>query len=121
LMFEAKAYCGRNYYGHNCSVACMARNDSRGHYSCHPTNGSKICFAGWIGENCIVKRNQCSGVTCRNGGTCQNLINMFSCDAQPASRAAFVRLRSMNVWTLPSANTASVSTHLVHSSALVFK
>lgn len=64
------AHCPENFFGSNCSVECVARNDSLGHFTCN-SQGKKLCLLGYCGSNCSVECNECEAVTCRNGGTCR--------------------------------------------------
>lgn len=51
--------CDPNFYGSNCSIACVPRNDSQGHYTCN-SNGQKVCNAGWIDPfySCTTRKLQ---------------------------------------------------------------
>ena len=39
--------CVQHFYRADCSQYCLARNDNSGHYTCNPTDGSKICNSGY--------------------------------------------------------------------------
>jgi len=44
-----KLYCDANYYSSACSVYCVAQDsDTRGHYTCDPVTGSRICRPGML-------------------------------------------------------------------------
>ncbi len=56
--------CLPDYYGPECSVYCVPRNDSIGHYTCNETDGAKICLPDYYGPECsvyCVPRNDSSG------------------------------------------------------------
>src|SRR4051812_46666419 len=36
-------------------------------------------FKGYEGANCAVRTNNCAPQPCVNGGTCQNLLNGYTC------------------------------------------
>ena len=50
-------FCKVNYYPtNNCSVLCVARNDSEGHYTCDPFTGNRVCLEGYkdASTNCVT-------------------------------------------------------------------
>ena len=38
------------------------------------------CQPGYTGSACDVEIDECASDPCINGGTCSDLVNMFSCD-----------------------------------------
>ncbi|CAH1802880.1 unnamed protein product, partial [Owenia fusiformis] len=44
--------CDANFYGPNCLVFC---DSSLGNYNCDSSNGDKVCFEGWEGDDCSVR------------------------------------------------------------------
>ena len=46
VKLQLELYCAKNYYGPSCSVECIPRDDSSGHYTCD-NQGRKV--AGDIG------------------------------------------------------------------------
>lgn len=50
-----RAICQTNYYGSTCTVFCIGRDDSTGHYSCN-SNGDRVCLPGWsdLPNNCLT-------------------------------------------------------------------
>ncbi|XP_035829407.1 protein jagged-1 [Aplysia californica] len=80
LTLELRVFCSRDHYGGNCSVHCKAQNSNiHGHYYCDGNTGAKICNPGWEGPNCNKNINDCRGVLCQNGGTCNDRLNSFTC------------------------------------------
>lgn len=51
VKLELELYCAKNYYGPSCSVECIPRDDSSGHYTCD-NQGRKICRRHWYGSSC---------------------------------------------------------------------
>ena len=41
-----RVQCTGDFYGSNCAINPVARDDSRGHYRCG-SNGETICLSGW--------------------------------------------------------------------------
>ncbi|CAH1802514.1 unnamed protein product [Owenia fusiformis] len=68
--------CQDGYYGPTCSVRCKADESSceRGHYTCHPTTGEKLCEQNWgPPNNCTVKSpNIANDPECPDAGNCRN-------------------------------------------------
>lgn len=44
--------CRQNYYGPMCSLYCVPRDSTLGHYTCDPVTGSRVCGPGWSGTRC---------------------------------------------------------------------
>lgn len=46
--------CAPNFFGADCSMSCENRNDSLGHFTCEPVNGTRECLEGYmnVGTNC---------------------------------------------------------------------
>ena len=42
------------------------------------------CSAGYTGLLCEADVNECLSTPCLNGGTCNNLLNKFSCRCPPS-------------------------------------
>ncbi len=64
LQLSYRVICTSDYYGPNCSVYCVPRDDSSGHYTCNQTDGSRICTSHFYGPDCsvyCVPRNDSSG------------------------------------------------------------
>lgn len=51
LNYSYAVNCLPGYYGNRCSGTCTPRQDSNGHYTCHPRLGRQ-CLDGWTGEYC---------------------------------------------------------------------
>ena len=43
---EFRVACATNFYGSDCTIMCVPRDDSTGHYSCSDT-GQKVCLDGY--------------------------------------------------------------------------
>ncbi|CAH1777875.1 unnamed protein product, partial [Owenia fusiformis] len=102
--------CPPNYYGPRCEVYCLAADDcDRGHYTCDPNSGAKICRNGWDRPewNCTLRTvppvvdqecppepcvyGQCHNGTCccdanHTGQRCE--IPITSCTSQPCLNGA---------------------------------
>ena len=44
--------CHTGWYGVNCTVRCVPRSDTQGHYNCSD-QGQKLCHQDWHGSNCM--------------------------------------------------------------------
>ena len=51
MKLDLELYCDKDYYGPSCSVNCVPRDDSSGHYTCDNL-GNKICLQHWEGPSC---------------------------------------------------------------------
>lgn len=51
MKLDLELYCDKDYYGPSCSVRCVPRDDSSGHYTCDNL-GNKICLQHWEGPSC---------------------------------------------------------------------
>lgn len=51
ITLDLEVYCDKNFYGDSCTVKCIPRDDSSGHYTCDHL-GRKICRHGWYGSSC---------------------------------------------------------------------
>ena len=51
VKLQLELYCAKNYYGPSCSVECIPRDDSSGHYTCD-NQGRKVCRRHWYGGSC---------------------------------------------------------------------
>ena len=51
IALDLELYCDRNFYGPSCSVKCVPRDDSSGHYTCDKL-GRKVCRPDWYGASC---------------------------------------------------------------------
>ena len=51
LALDLELSCDGNYYGSSCSVKCVPRDDSSGHYNCD-NQGRKVCRPHWFGKSC---------------------------------------------------------------------
>ncbi|KAL9975607.1 hypothetical protein ACROYT_G012788 [Oculina patagonica] len=51
VTLDLELYCDANYYGPRCSVKCVPRDDSSGHYTCD-SQGRKVCRRHWYGNSC---------------------------------------------------------------------
>lgn len=51
-------------------------------YNCTNVQGDYICYChpGFSNKNCFTNINECSSVTCHNGGTCIDGINSYTCN-----------------------------------------
>ena len=59
VKLQVEVYCDKNYYGSSCSLKCVPRDDSSGHYTCD-NQGRKVCRQHWYGSSCTrwcVPRN----------------------------------------------------------------
>ncbi len=54
LQLSYQVICLADYYGPECSVYCVPRDDSIGHFKCDETNGIKICLPDYYGPECSV-------------------------------------------------------------------
>lgn len=54
MVLRYSVQCNRDYYGPQCTTYCIARDDSRGHYTCNLQTGSKVCRSGWYGSDCLT-------------------------------------------------------------------
>ncbi|XP_067685384.1 uncharacterized protein [Haliotis asinina] len=80
LEIAVRAYCDPDWYGSACERYCKATPD-HSHYTCHQHTGAKMCFEGWMGDNCSQDIDECteSGQICQNGGSCTNTHGSFEC------------------------------------------
>uniref|UniRef100_A0A7M5U5P2 EGF-like domain-containing protein n=1 Tax=Clytia hemisphaerica TaxID=252671 RepID=A0A7M5U5P2_9CNID len=82
LTFAIRAYCATHFHDVDCNTKCIPADDSiKGHYTCHPKDGAKMCKKGWSGHNCLQAR-------CKEGcnvpyATCSQ---PFGCDCKPGWR-----------------------------------
>ena len=51
ITFSYRVVCEQNYYGDSCSMYCLPRDDSNGHYTCD-SSGTRVCLPGWKGSFC---------------------------------------------------------------------
>ncbi|XP_033126303.1 delta-like protein 1 [Anneissia japonica] len=79
MEIKYRAGCKTGYYGKNCITYCVSRNDERGHYTCNPVTGGKVCGEGWEGPNCDHDYNECLSEPCLNNGTCDHGKNHYTC------------------------------------------
>lgn len=51
-----------NYYGQNCDVFCLPKDNENGHYSCNTATGAKECLAGYYNpdSNCTCTTSTCN-------------------------------------------------------------
>ncbi|XP_076447761.1 uncharacterized protein LOC143284711 [Babylonia areolata] len=77
---EVEIYeCQNGYYGEGCQEHC----GSGCRYGwCDKTNGHCECKLGWTGEKCD-DIDECHSNPCRNGGTCRDGVNSYTCDCLP--------------------------------------
>ncbi len=54
LQLSYQVICLPDYYGPECSVYCVPRDDSIGHYTCDETDGTKICLPDYYGPECSI-------------------------------------------------------------------
>ena len=103
-MVELTAWCGPNYYGPSCSVQCSPQDsDARGHYTCHPSTGARLCRPGYAGARCTENIDECASQPCQHGATCQDRVDGYQCSCAPGyegTRAAGfpVDLNSRETW-----------------------
>jgi len=85
LTVNISSWCEDDYYGPSCIVHCQGRSDSRGHYTCDPASGSKVCMAGWedVSTNCLVLSDDCLSAPCQNGATCIDGNRFYTCVCLP--------------------------------------
>ncbi|XP_038045991.1 protein jagged-1-like [Patiria miniata] len=81
--FEVRVYCDSYYFGSDCSVYCIPRDDQYGHYRCDTNTGAKICYSGWEGTTCNIDVDDCASTPCKNGGTCHDHVAYFTCACPP--------------------------------------
>jgi jagged-like protein len=55
IKYRIRVQCMPNYYNATCTKLCRPRDDRFGHYSCD-NNGNKVCLQGWIGQNCMSRK-----------------------------------------------------------------
>lgn len=55
------------------NAKCKKDSSVKGGYSCYP------CPRGWTGRNCSVNVDDCERNLCRNGATCQDLLDGYKC------------------------------------------
>ncbi|XP_013416828.1 uncharacterized protein LOC106178257 [Lingula anatina] len=81
LVVEVHVSCDEDWYGSDCATLCQPRNDTAGHYTCHPVTGKKICLPGWRNStnNCVDIKNDCKNEPCSRGAQCINLPSGFRC------------------------------------------
>jgi len=57
--------CLPDYYGVNCETFCTPRNNTSGHYSCNPDDGSRICLPRYAGlPDCLSCETNYFGDSC---------------------------------------------------------
>ena len=54
LTYAFRIVCLEPFYGPECDTVCFGRDDSSGHFSCSPEDGSIVCLPGYRNEttNC---------------------------------------------------------------------
>ncbi|TSN39348.1 Delta-like protein C [Bagarius yarrelli] len=55
-----------------CKNDATCTNTGQGSYTC-------TCKPGFSGTNCEIETNECSSNPCRNGGSCNDMVNDYSC------------------------------------------
>ncbi|XP_030008652.1 delta-like protein C [Sphaeramia orbicularis] len=55
-----------------CQNDATCTNTGQGSYTC-------TCRPGFTGKNCEIETNECDSNTCKNGGSCNDLVNDYSC------------------------------------------
>ncbi|GFN84472.1 neurogenic locus notch homolog protein 1-like [Plakobranchus ocellatus] len=64
------------HYGPDCLKRCLPEIGD--HYGC-TSSGDKACHSGWAGLDCDINIDDCLGVLCKHGGSCQDLVNDYEC------------------------------------------
>lgn len=91
ITFSYRVVCEQNYYGDSCSMYCLPRDDSNGHYTCD-SSGTRVCLPGWKGSFCteVVCREGCHPTygSCVTPNTCDCAsgwkgANCTQCRKQP--------------------------------------
>ena len=57
IRLSFRVQCTANFFGSNCAILCVARDDSGGHFTCG-NSGERICLSGWSdpGGNCLTRK-----------------------------------------------------------------
>ncbi len=61
LTYAFRVTCDMTFFGPECNTVCIGRNESSGHFSCNPEDGSIVCLAGYRNEtlNCATVEGCC--------------------------------------------------------------
>lgn len=79
LRVRVKTECEDNFFGPNCDVHCIPRDDVAGHYTCD-MQGDRVCLPGYceeVGNSCSEECDECADSPCLNGGNC--IVSEFFC------------------------------------------
>lgn len=80
LVLNVRVYCEVNYYTIRCDKYCKATDGPRQHYTCDPDHGDKVCRAGWGGNNCDIRSDDCIDNACTNRATCVDGHRRYTCN-----------------------------------------
>ncbi|XP_012941135.1 uncharacterized protein LOC101853429 [Aplysia californica] len=93
LTMSMNAVCDPNYFGPSCDVYCKIENPSKEHTFCNATTGRIECLKGWEGPACQSDTDECRGVVCKNGGTCENSPGRYKCKCPFGTRGLLCEQR----------------------------
>ena len=54
LTASVQVACDGDFYGSQCDVYCVPRDNCTGHYTCDQDTGAAQCLPGWTEDNCTV-------------------------------------------------------------------
>ena len=77
INMQFRVDCATNFFGSDCSVFCVPQDDDvNGHFTCDPTDGSRVCLSDFYGPECLTF---CLAANDETNG-------FFTCDPSDGSR-----------------------------------
>ncbi len=68
LTMTFRVNCSTGFYGHDCTVHCQQMDDdTNGHFTCDPDDGSHICLPDYYGAHCLIFCQPFEFYTCDQG------------------------------------------------------
>ena len=65
LVMTFRVDCKSDYYGPACTTFCQARDDdTNGHFTCDPDDGSRVCLSNYYGPGCLTFCQPSETYTC---------------------------------------------------------